>query len=139
MSPSETQRRRRTWRTVTTGAYTSSDARLWALELNSPRTGPEIRRWLWLEEAFDKEPKLRESFRLVDELMARRQPPVQTAAEVRRIEYAGSRGHRIAASKEERVGYIRRLLAQLPTTATYQGQRTRLAEELAELTRGVAA
>ena len=132
---------------VVTGRYCldmeirERDARLWALELNPPRTGPEIRRWLWEEEAFQKNPGLRETFQRVDELMmAARQAPTHTAPEVRRIEYAASRPERrIAANKQERIDYIRKLLGQLPMTASYQGQRSRLNEELTELTRGVAA
>ena len=47
---------------VVTGRYCldmetrERDARLWALELNSPRTGPEIRRWLWLKKLSTKNP-----------------------------------------------------------------------------------
>jgi hypothetical protein len=54
------------------------DARIFELETNPPATGPEIRRWLWLEEMFAQEPSLRESFAIAEEVMARRQVPERT-------------------------------------------------------------
>src|SRR5688572_7004173 len=55
--------------------FMEQDAQIFELEINPPATGPEIRRWLWLEEMFHEEPGLRESFEHVDKIMARRQVP----------------------------------------------------------------
>jgi hypothetical protein len=111
------------------------DARIFELETNPPATGPEIRRWLWLEEMFAQEPSLKESFALAEEIMARRQVPERMIKTQLGIEHR----HRIANSIEERVDQIRRLLSRLPQTAEFNWQRATLNRELSELLEGIAA
>ena len=56
-------------------SFMEQDARLYELEINPPQTGPEIRRWLFLEDTYQREPALRETFAHVDKLMRERVVP----------------------------------------------------------------
>jgi hypothetical protein len=53
-------------------AFMEQDARIYELQINPPQTGPEIRRWLYLAEAFDEDPELRDTFARVDAIMRER-------------------------------------------------------------------
>ena len=48
------------------------DCLLYEHEINPPKTPKEIRRWLLIEEAFDRDPSLRDVFDYVDRLMRER-------------------------------------------------------------------
>lgn len=109
------------------------DAFLFEHEIGDlPTTPKEIRRWLLLEEAFDKDPSLREAFDRVDQLMRDR-----AAATGRKNLMGGLSSsvmeHRMYSTARERVTYIRNLLARLPNTPQYHFQRANLAQELIEL------
>ncbi len=101
------------------------DARIYELELGLlPRDPKELRRWLWTELMCAEKPELRESWRLAEEIMARRNGSERTLRQPQQA----------AVNDKKRIEFIQRNLAELPHSR-FHWQRQTLLGELDELVR----